>query len=134
MTVYVLDASVAVSAVRPSEASHGRSRACVARVLSGADTIVVPAIFDVEVTSALVRSGASASASRGYVESDLAARQVVTIGPRAARSMSEIAAATRLRAADAAYVWVAMRRGIPLVTLDLEIGQKAAGFCRVQVP
>jgi predicted nucleic acid-binding protein len=102
--------------------------------LTGADAIVVPAIFDVEVTSALVRGQASSSAAREYLDRDLAARQLVTLGPRAARAISGVAARTRLRAADAAYVWVASSRGLPLVTLDREIAQKVGTLCQVEAP
>lgn len=134
MSTYVLDASVAVAAVRPQEPSHGVSRARVASVLAGSDEIVVPVLFDIEVTSALVRGRASATSARDYLERDLAARQLVTIGPRAARAISGVAARTKLRAADAAYVWVASSRGLPLVTLDREIAQKVASLCQVELP
>jgi predicted nucleic acid-binding protein len=134
VTTYVLDASVAVAAVRPSEPSHAAARSRVAALLTGVDDIVVPAIFDIEVTSALVRAQASAASAKRYLERDLDARRLVTIGPRAARAISAVAAKTRLRAADAAYVWVAVSRGLVLVTLDLEIGRKASGLCAIEAP
>ena len=134
MTVYVLDASVAVAAVRTGEPSHVAARARLASLLAGRDEVVVPAIFDAEVTSALVRGGASAAAARRYLEGDLAARQLVTLGPRAARAISIVVARTRLRAADAAYAWVASSRGLPLVTLDLEIERRAGDLCHVELP
>jgi predicted nucleic acid-binding protein len=134
VTTYVLDASVAVAAVRPGEPSHAAARARLASLLVGDDDVVVPAIFDVEVTSALVRSRASPAAARRYLEQDLAARRLVTIGPRAARAISGVAARTQLRAADAAYVWVASVRDLPLVTLDREIGRRASAICRVESP
>ncbi len=134
MTTYVLDASVAVAAVRPSEPSHAVARNRLALLLTGADDVVVPAIFDFEVTSALVRGQASPASARRYLERDLGGRVLITIGPRAARAISAVAAKTRLRAADAAYVWVAVSRGLPLVTLDLEIGQRAAGLCAIEAP
>jgi predicted nucleic acid-binding protein len=96
--------------------------------------MVVPAIFDVEVTSALVRGGAALAAVREYLERDLAARELITIGPRAARAIAGVAARTRLRAADATYVWVASSRGLPLVTLDREIAQKVGTLCQVEEP
>jgi len=134
VTVYVLDASVAVAAVRPREPSHAAARARLASLLAGQDDIVVPAIFDPEVTSALVRGGASPAAARRYLERDLAARRLVTIGPRAARAISAVAARTRLRAADAAYVWLASTRSVPLVTLDAEVARRASDVCQVELP
>lgn len=134
VTKYVLDASVAVAAVRPGEPSHAAARARLAGLLTGADAIVVPALFDVEVISALVRGQALPASAQRYLQVDLAGRKLVTIGPRSARAICEVAATTRLRAADAAYVWVAMAQGLPLVTLDAEIGKKVAGICRVEPP
>jgi predicted nucleic acid-binding protein len=133
MSTYVLDASVAVAAVRRSEPSHAAARARLALVLARMDHAIVPATFDAEVTSALVRAGVSPIAARRYLDHELAARQVVTIGPRAARAISAMAARTRLRAADAAYVWLASARGLPLVTLDKNVGGKASGICPVEI-
>lgn len=132
MTTYVLDASVAVAAVRPGEPSHQAARARLVALLAGLDSIVVPAIFDVEVTSALVRGGAANATVQQYLDRDLAARELVTIGPRAAHAISGVAARTRLRAADAAYVWVASSRGLPLITLDHEIAQRVGTLCQVE--
>ncbi|MGA7119765.1 MAG: type II toxin-antitoxin system VapC family toxin [Polyangiaceae bacterium] len=134
MTTYVLDASVAVAAVRPCEPSHAPARARLARLLTGADDIVVPALFDVEVTSALVRGQALPARAEKYLRVDLAGRKLVTIGPRSARAICGVVAKTQLRAADAAYVWVALTHGLPLVTLDDEVGRKVAGICRVEPP
>jgi predicted nucleic acid-binding protein len=104
-----------------------------AAVLAGVDRVLVPATFDAEVTSALVRGGASPIAVRRYLDHELATRKVITLGPRAARAISAVAARTRLRATDAAYVWLASARGLPLVTLDKEIAIKANGVCPVEV-
>jgi len=134
VSVYVLDASVAVAAVRPSEPSYQAARARLASLLAGLDSIVVPAIFDIEVTAALVRRGASIATVQEYLERDLAAREIITIGPRAARAISGVAARTRLRAADAVYAWVASSRGLPFVTLDREIAQKVGTLCQVEDP
>ena len=133
MSTYVLDASVAVAAVRRAEPSYPAARARLALILAGTDHAVVPATFDAEVTSALVRAGVSPIAGRRYLDHELAARQVVTIGPRAARAISAIASRTRLRAADATYVWLASARGLTLVTLDKMVGGKASGLCPVEL-
>ena len=102
-----------------------------ASLLARLESIVVPAIFDIEVTSALVRGAAAIAIVHEYLERDLAARE---IGPRAARAISGVAARTRLRAANAAYVCVAISRGLPLVTLDREIAQRVGTLCQVEEP
>ncbi len=132
--IYVLDASVAVAAVRPSEPHHRAARARLAALLTGKDEIIVPAIFDAEVTSALVGSGVAPALAAVYLETDLSGRRIVTLGPRAARGIVAVVNATRLRAADAAYVWTASSRGLVLVTLDDEIARKVSALCRVEAP
>jgi hypothetical protein len=53
----VLDASVAIAAQRPQEAAYAASRARLVRCLTGADAVVVPSFFVVEVSGALSRLG-----------------------------------------------------------------------------
>jgi predicted nucleic acid-binding protein len=134
VSTYVLDASVAVAAVRPGEPSHAAARARLVPLFTGVDDIVVPAIFDVEVTAALVRGKAPAASVRQYLDRDLKSRRLVIIGPRAAHAICGVVAKTGLRAADAAYAWVAISRGLPLVTLDRDIGRRIGGLCQVESP
>jgi predicted nucleic acid-binding protein len=101
---FVLDASVAVAAARPNEPSHAASRARVERVLAGSDEIVVPAIFPIEVGASLARVGDPAAAVCAYVDALMSvASLVATIGPLRAPRIRDMAIASRLRAADAAY-------------------------------
>ena len=122
---YVLDASVAVATLRRSEPSHADALRRCTPLFAGKDEIVVPAIFDIEVTSALVRRGAAPVTVERLFARHFASRRLVTIGPRAARAICNIAGATQLRAADAIYVWLAVREGLELVTLDREVLQRA---------
>lgn len=132
----VLDASVAVAAVRPNEPDHLRARARVDAILTGRDELVVPAIFPIEVTSALARRAAWPQPQiAAYVARLLAPPcRVVTIGMRSASAASQLAAATRLRAADAVYVWLASKEAVLLVSSDAEILQRGAAVCQVQAP
>ncbi len=127
-----LDASVAVAAVRPRERHHATARVRVDRVLAGTDEIIVPAIFQVEVASALARVGVDAKVVNTYVDALLAAAEVVTIGPKRAPSIQIVAMTTKLRAADAIYAWVARSAAAPLVTLDEEVLARAASVCTVE--
>ncbi len=131
---YVLDASVAVAALRSHEPGHSDALRRCMPLFAGHDEIVVPAIFDVEVVSALVRRGASLASVDRFFEKHFASRELVTIGPRAARAARAIVSSTRLRAADALYVWLAAREGLPLITADMEVLQRGASMCHVQVP
>ena len=94
-------------------------------LFAGDDEIVVPALFDIEVSAALTRRGLRASRVAEFLTRHLAQRRLVTIGPRAVRGANRILGVTRLRAADALYVWVAAREELPLVTLDQEVLARA---------
>lgn len=131
---YVLDASVAVAALRRNEPGHPDALRRCMPLFAGRDVIIVPTIFEVEVVSALVRRGAAPASVDRFFERHFASREVVTIGPRAARAARAIASSARLRAADAFYVWVAAREGLPLVTADTEVLQRGASMCQVHAP
>ena len=131
---YVLDASVAVAAARPAEPGHAASLARTSRVLAGEDEIVVPAIFPVEIASALVRGGVAAVAIETYIASLLVHAELVVIGGRAASRIQGVALRSRLRAADALYAWVAEREAVPFVTLDREVHARAASFATSKIP
>ena len=68
----ILDASVIVAGVRSGEPGHVAARPRLVRVLTGADTLVMPAILPIEVASALTRRGVDEQLVRRLV-SDLRA-------------------------------------------------------------
>jgi predicted nucleic acid-binding protein len=125
LSVYVLDASVAVSALRLNDANHARATSYLAPLLQGVDAIVVPAIFDLEVVATLVRCGLTATDARRAADLFVTRARTITLGPRAARAASATASRTRLRTGDAICVWVAEREGLPLATFDGEILARA---------
>src|SRR5262245_21690866 len=121
----VLDASVAVAALRNTEPSHAPALRRCMPLFAGHDEIVVPATFEIELTAALTRRGLEPSRIAEFLERHLAQRRSITIGPRAIRGAKRILGVTRLRAADALYVWVAAREELPLITLDEEVLARA---------
>jgi predicted nucleic acid-binding protein len=131
----VLDASVAIAAQRPQEAAYAASRARLVRFLTGADAVVVPSFFVVEVSGALSRLGFVPKGIGRLVDRLTAPpHEVVTVGPRSAKAARSVAVRGKLRGPDALYVWLARREGIPLCTLDREIIARGASFCRVIAP
>jgi len=122
---YVLDASVAVAALRSNEPFHADALRRCMPLFGGHDEIVVPALFDIEVVSALVRRGVAPASVDRFFKQHFATRTLVTLGPRAARAVCGVVGLTRLRAADALYVWLAAREGLPLVTSDREVLNRA---------
>jgi predicted nucleic acid-binding protein len=131
---YVLDASVAVASLRANEAGHSAAVAYVSPLLKGQDSIVVPAIFSIEVAAALTRAGFTSDEVERFTEAFVARATVVTLGPRNAARIRRVVFATRLRAADATYAWLAGREGVPLVTADIEMKVRAASVCQVVSP
>jgi predicted nucleic acid-binding protein len=135
VTRYVLDASVAIAANRPKEPAFARSSVRLARALAGEDELVLPVTFGIEVAGAMGRAGLPAADVRTFL--DALARsphEVVTLGPKRARLVEAVALATKLRGADAVYVWLAAREGVPLCTLDREMTARGAAVCRIIPP
>jgi predicted nucleic acid-binding protein len=131
---YVLDASVAVAFLRPTDANHPRVLKFMQKALSAPHDLLVPAIFRVEVAAALARASIGAGDVDRLMAVLLARAEVVTLGPKAARKAAHVAIACRLRGMDAIYVWVAQREGAPLVTLDREVCDRAAKHCELICP
>lgn len=131
---HVLDASVAVAALRRGEPHHASALRHCMPLFAARDDIVVPATFDVEVASAFARRGAESSFIQGILDRELGARRLVTIGPRFARAAERLVCATHLRAAHALYVSLAVREGLELVTLDADVLRKAGAVCNVRMP
>jgi predicted nucleic acid-binding protein len=125
LSTYVLDASVAISALRAGDVNHARAASHLAPLLQGIDSIVVPAIFNVEIVATLTRAGYTPPDARRAADLFVGTARTVTLGPRSARGASNTATRTRLRTGDAIYVWVAEREALPLVTLDAEILARA---------
>ena len=122
----VLDASDVVAALRRDEPARETAlQRCIALERSGT-RLVVPATFDVEIASAVTRRGGDPKAALTFVERNLPARRLVPIGRRALVAVLAVIEVTKLRAADALYVGVAAREGLPLVTLDRKILDRAA--------
>jgi predicted nucleic acid-binding protein len=131
----VLDASVAIAASRTHEPSSAAARARVGRALRRQDELVVPVLFGMEIAGALSRHGEPPDEIRDYVARLTSApHEVVPLGVARARRALDVALTGRLRGADAAYVWLASSRRLPLCTLDDEMAERAAASCKVIAP
>jgi hypothetical protein len=79
----------------------------------------VPALFRIEVVAGLARRGHDPAARERLVDALLALpSEIVTLGPRSATRIARLAAQAKLRATGACYAWLALHRGLPLVTPD----------------
>jgi predicted nucleic acid-binding protein len=128
----VLDASVAIAAARPQEPSSAEARVRIGHALRGRDEIVVPTLFGIEVAGALARRGEPEEKIRDYVARLTSApHEVIPLGTARGRRAIDVAITGSLRGADAVYVWLASVRRLPLCTLDAEMAERAARFCKI---
>jgi len=117
----VLDASLFLSAISPGETHHGQARALY-DAAPEAGPFLVPALFRVEVLSALARRRES-SELLDLVDTLVSGprfRSIPVEAPLLERAAS-VASSARLRAYDAVYAALALEQNAALLTLDDEV-------------
>jgi predicted nucleic acid-binding protein len=132
----VIDASVWVSRELPRDANHPTAVAWLNEHLPHAAVIAVPAIALAEVAGAIARRSGQAAEGRRALEliEAVPRLQVVAIDGPLGRQAAQVAADHRLRGADALYVAVAARLGVPLVTFDDELAARGAAIVEIIRP
>ncbi len=131
----VLDASVVVAAARHGEPSFAAARARVNRALRGEDELVIPPLLAIEVAASLARVGEPVDKIRELVTRLTSApHTVVPLGRTRSHHVMDVALSGKFRGADSTYVWLASARRLPLCTLDREMAQRGAKFCKVIAP
>ena len=135
-SLMVVDASVLVSHLVPSEGRHEASRRWIARHLDGGGLVVALALLLPEVAGAIARrTGTPRLARRAIaVVLRLPSLRLLTIGEELARAAAGLAARLRIRGADAVYIAAAAQLHLPLVTWDVEQRERAARVVEVLVP
>ena len=135
MNGIVIDASVALAWCFPDEANDYADKVLVA--LEGR-SILVPALWPIEITNALVvaerRKRIIQSSIRRFIEL-LSGLTVIMVAQSATESVSNILPLAReynLSAYDAAYLDVALRDGAPLATLGKEL-QEAGRTAGIEI-
>lgn len=134
---FVLDCSATLPWVFADEATPGADR-LLANLAAGARAWV-PSLWHLELGNVLLGARRRARIDQAGIESFLAqlsAFDIVvddeTVG-RAWQKTLDLALQHSLSTYDAAYLEVAMRRGLPLATLDRELAA-AARSCGVSLP
>ena len=127
---FVVDASVSAAWFLPNEATLSTEAALQA---TAAHDVWVPALWLLEVGNLLLsaqrRKRITADKRRELAAAASALRIKVDREPVAIAALGELAARFGLSAYDAAYLDLALRRGLPLVTLDeaLRLAMTKAG-------
>jgi len=132
----VVDASVWVSRASNRDAAHERTTAWFDRQTAEGALYVAPVLMLAEVAGALARVTRDARVGRRVAErlARLPALRLVVIDGAVGERAAEIAADLRLRGADATYVAVAERLGLPLVTWDDEQRDRARALVSTLAP
>ncbi len=132
----VVDASVWVSRLVPQDVHHQASRRYLEERATVGDRLIAPVLLLAEVAGAIAcRTGApelGCRALEGLLR--FPGLRLVTVDRHLGQEMARLAADLQLRGADAAYLAVAIRLDLPLVTWDREQALRAASRVPVLTP
>src|SRR5438128_942815 len=133
---YTVDASVFVNAFNPHEDGHAESLAMLAAIQERGDPVIVPTLLVPEIASAVARATDDRTGALQYAVATAALPHLLVVALTAslARQASELAAAHRLRGADAVYVAIARRYGATLVSRDDEQRSHGSAVVMCQTP
>jgi predicted nucleic acid-binding protein len=136
MSVVVVDASVWVSRLVPSDAHHARCQAWLRTHTGSGSLLVAPALVLAEVAGAISRRTSQPALAHSALEllQKLPNFRALTLDAPMARLAAQLAADHSLRGADAAYVAAAARLNLPLLTLDEEQSQRAQAVVTTLTP
>jgi len=120
--VIVVDASVWLSYLIKSDVHHEISWSWLSGVLSEGEAIAAPVLLLAEVGGAIARQTGDPTLGRKTIDRLLAIPnlRLLSIDHTLGVQIARLAAAQRLRGADASYVAVAAALGVPLVSWDKE--------------
>ena len=132
----VVDASVWVSLFVASDVHHAATRAWLAACVYAGTPIVAPSIVLAEIAGAVARrTGLGADGDAAVrLATALPGMRLINIDRRLATHAAALAAALRLRGADAVYVALADLLGVPLATWDAKQVERAGGRVPTTLP
>ena len=132
----VVDASVWVSWLRPSETNHRSSSSWMEQFITGNGLLVSPAMLLIEVAASISRlKGQSLRAKEAITKiNSISKIQIFPMDASLVQIAIDAATDLQLRAGDAIYVALAHQLNIPLVSWDKEQLQKASTLVTTYTP
>lgn len=133
---YTVDASVFVNAFNPHEEGHEVSFQILSAIQERGDPVIVPTLLVPEIVAAVARATGDGPGALQYATATAALPHLtlVSITAAVARQAADLAAAHRLRGADAIYVAVARRYGTTIVSRDDEQRARGSAVVACQTP
>jgi predicted nucleic acid-binding protein len=132
----IVDASVWVSSQVAADVHHSESRRWLVDEVHRGASFVLPTLTLPEVAGAIARR--TGVPHLGQQAAEMITRtpgvRFVNLDPTLAQEATDLASDQRLRGADAVYVAIALRLGLPLITWDLEMAQRNPAGVRVWTP
>ncbi len=134
--MYVVDASVFVSASQPLEQFNTDCSVLLKRIAIEAWTIYVPAIMFAEVSASIARNTGNEHLAQRLTTLlyRLPHLQVIAVDETFALTAANLAAEQRIRGCDAMYVTAAQMMRARLITLDKEQLQRSPTQVIVKTP
>ncbi len=134
--MYIIDASVHIADMRPSEPHHPEARAFLDYVRQSGEPAYGPIIVLAEVAAGIARGTGRPGLARrltGLLQR-IPNFAFVPVDETLGELAAEIAAVHQIRGCDAVYVALAQQLSAPLVTLDSEQRQRAPVAVAAQTP
>lgn len=134
--MFVVDASVYIADVRPSEPHHAEARAFLDHVRQSGEEVYSPIIVLAEVAAGIVRGTGRPSLARRLTAllQHVPNFTFVPVDGSLGQMAAEVAASHQIRGCDAVYVALAQRLNASLVTLDVEQRRRTPAVVAAQTP
>ncbi|MGH2497049.1 MAG: type II toxin-antitoxin system VapC family toxin [Ktedonobacteraceae bacterium] len=132
----VVDASVWVSWLRPSETNHRSSSTWMEQFITKNGFLVSPAMLLIEVAASISRQTGQALRAKEAITklNSISKIQIFPMDSSLVQMAVDIATDLQLRAGDAIYVALAHQLNIPLISWDKEQIQKASSLITTYTP
>ena len=132
----VIDANIFIGIYWAKDANHSASRLWLARYLLATYILEAPVLLLGEVAGAIARrTGDSALGHAAVAQVQLVPRLTFQEHSRSSAALAaELAADLKLRGADAVYAATAAQLGVPLITWDKELHDRAAAHVTTYYP